>query len=220
MQDQQQTPAVVADPISRIADSACAGDLEGIRNWVRSGVDLTGLDHSGGTLLEVVVGQMAFFPDAPRYEVVAELLRCGADARQLNADGFGPLFAAVLNMDTEMIRILLDAGADPNAEKMDFEFESLYGWAEFDYRYEIWNVNPPERATDADRSDEDAWLAHLDRLAVKYERRRPDHLQLLRQRGALSMAELRNMAGAGTAQSGPSQSVTCQQADGRPKAQR
>lgn len=218
MQDQKQTPAIVADPIGRIADSACAGDLEGIRRWVRSGVDLTSLDHSGSTLLEVVIGQMAFIPDAPRYDVVAELLSCGADARQLNADGVGSLFAAVLNMDTEMIRILLDAGADPNAEKMDSEFESLYDWAEFDYRYEIWNVNLPESATDANRSSEDGWLAHLDRLAVKYERRRPDHLHLLRQRGALSMAELRNIAATGAAQPSQSQSVARKQADGRPKA--
>ena len=198
MQEQHPPPAGDTDPILRVVDRACAGDIEGIRSWVRSGFDLTGLDHSGNTLLEVVIGQMAFFPDAPKYKVVAELLRCGADARQLNADGFGPLFAAVLNMDTEMIRILLDAGADPNAEKMDSESESLYDWAEFDYRYEIWNVNLPEGATDADRSSDDAWLAHLDRLAVKYEKRRPDHLQLVRQRGALSMAELRNIAGADT----------------------
>ena len=101
-----------------------------------------------------------------------------------------------------MIRILLDAGADPNAEKMDSESESFHDWAEFDYRYEIWSVNPPEKAIDADRSSEDAWLAYLDRLAVKYGKRRPDHLQLLRRRGALSMAELRQRAGSGTTRQG------------------
>lgn len=202
VQNHERSSSDAADPIRSIVGSACAGDPESIRRLVRSGIDLTCLDQFGNTLLEVVIAQMAFFPDAPRYKVVAELLRCGADARQHNTDGYGPLYSAVLNMDTDMIRILLDAGADPNAEKMDSESESFYDWAEFDYRYEIWSVNPPEKAIDADRSSEDAWLAYLDRLAVKYGKRRPDHLQLLRRRGALSMAELRQRAGSGTTRQG------------------
>jgi len=40
------------------------------------------------------------------------------------------------------------------------------------------------------REDEDAWLRHLSRLAHHYDKARPEHLQLLRERGALSMFEL------------------------------
>ncbi len=90
-----------------------------------------------------------------------------------------------------MLRILLDEGADPNAVTMDSESESLYDWAEFDYRYEVWDINPPEEGTPGDRVDEDAWLQYLDRLALKYGKRRPGHLQLLRDRGALMRADIR-----------------------------
>ena len=115
-------------------------------------------------------------------------------------------FTAILNMDTEMMRILLDAGADPNellrillgpgtdpaGVGIDSMEESLYEWAEFAYRYEVWSNKLPDGAIAAAGTNRDAWLHYLDRLAVKYGKRRPDHLLLLRQRGALSMSELRH----------------------------
>jgi hypothetical protein len=51
--------------------------------------------------------------------------------------------------------------------------ESLYDWADFAYRYEVWSMNLPEEATVDERSDMDAWLGYLDRLAVKHGKRRP-----------------------------------------------
>ncbi len=75
--------------------------------------------------------------------MIREILRLGADPRVLSHDGSNPLFTAVLHMDNEMLRILLDAGADPNqplriplaagsdAWSTDAMDESLYDWAEF-----------------------------------------------------------------------------------------
>jgi len=172
-------------------ESIYSGNIAALRRHVGGGFDLNRVEQGEDTLLEKVIHELEWHPEVSKHEVVRELIRLGADPRVLSSDGSGPLFAAVLNMDTEMLRILLDAGADPNLEKMDSEVESLYDWAEWDYRYEVWDVNPPEEATAEDKVDEDAWLKYLDRLAIKYGKRRPDHLLLLRQRGALSMAELR-----------------------------
>ena len=191
------------EQIGSFVASACAGDIEAMRAQVAAGLDLNGWDQFGDTLLEQVISKLDL--EAPRYEVVQEMLRLGADPCRLSKDGSSPLFVAVLNMDTEMLRILLDGGADPNAllritlgakgdargMEMDNVDESLYDWADFAYRYEVWNMRLPEEASAAERSSEDAWLGYLDRLAVQHGKRRPDHLRLLRERGALSMAELR-----------------------------
>jgi len=191
--------------IHSFVGSAQAGDISAMRAQVSSGFDLNGRDHSGDTILEHVISALEFSPGMRRDEVVEEMLRLGADPNTLGRDGASPLFCAVVDMDTRLMRILIEAGADPNARlrilrsaqadrhatRPDAIFESLYDWAEFAYRYTVWNARPPEAATLADGKDEDAWLLYLDRLAVKYGRRRPDHLQLLRQRGALSTVELR-----------------------------
>jgi ankyrin repeat protein len=191
--------------IRTFVSSACAGDIDAMRAQVAEGLDLNGREQFGDTLLELVISELEYCPEAPKYKVVQEMLWLGADPCRLSEDGSSPLFTAILNMDTEMLRILLDGGADPNVllritlgagadpgiVEMETLGESLYDWADFAYRYDVWNMRLPEEATAAERSDKDAWLRYLDRLAVKHGKRRPDHLRLLSQRGALSMAELR-----------------------------
>ncbi len=179
--------------------SACEGDIEAMRAQVVGGFDLNGKDRFGDTILERVINDLEFFPTTRKYEVIREMLRLGADPQGLSEDGSGPLLIAVLNMDAEMVRILLDAGADPNAVGMRARNELLYDWADFVYRQEVWNVKLPEEATMADRTDIDAGLRYLDRLAVKYGRRRPDHLRLLRERGALSISEWQQRSESGSA---------------------
>ncbi len=179
--------------------SACEGDIEAMRAQVVGGFDLNGKDRFGDTILERVINDLELSPTTRKYEVIREMLRLGADPQGLSEDGASPLLIAVLNMDAEMVRILLDAGADPNAVGMRARNELLYDWADFVYRQEVWNVKLPEEATMADRTDIDAWLRYLDRLAVKYGRRRPDHLRLLRSRGALSISEWQQRSESGSA---------------------
>src|SRR5262249_41622117 len=81
-----------------------------------------------GTLLRRA---MLVFEAHPRlHDLVGELLRRGADPARL-VERSGPLFAAVIIRDTDVLRMLLEAGAQPN-EEWDPP-ESLYDWAEFDY---------------------------------------------------------------------------------------
>ena len=178
------------NPFEKFVDAAYAGDIAAMRDQARAGFDLTTPDDVGETILEAIIDSMADISGPQRYEVVRETLRLGANPCKMNRDGFGPLFSAILAMDAEMLRILLDVGADPNAEKMDTSCESLYDWAEFDYRYEEWDINDFGSPTEEDRRNEKAWLNYLDCLALRKGRRRPDHLILLRERGALTMAEL------------------------------
>ncbi len=191
MPENSPPPLERDDAFAEFRDCACSGDLEGMRALVAAGLALTERRVIGQTALEILIDDLVDSPKILRCEVVREMLRLGADARQKNTDGFGPLFSAVLTMDADLLRVLMEAGADPNAEEMDSIFESLYDWAEFDYRYHVWGLNAQELAEVWDTADEDAWVRNLDRLALEHGRQRPEHLQVLRQHGALSMRELR-----------------------------
>jgi hypothetical protein len=180
-----------ADPIREFVKVACKADVDQMRALVSAGLNLKDRDYDSNTVLERLIDALDYEPDAPKYDIVKEALRLGADPRQLSTFGLGSLFAAVVCMDTEMLRILLDAGADPNLDGIDDEAESLYDWAMFDYRFEVWNLEFPDDPTEAEWSDEASKLAFMDRLAIMHGKRRPDHLQLLRERGALSMEEIR-----------------------------
>lgn len=162
-----------------------SGDLRALEALARSGIDLNQTDEIEDGPLEVAIREIEDLPT--RHAVLNTLLELGVDPRRLNSDGGGPLFRAVIDQDTEALSILLAHGADPNLEH-DFG-ESLYSWAAFDYRYEAWDLRLPEEPTDSDRATEDAWLEFLDRLAIKYGKRRPDYLRLLRAHGALSREE-------------------------------
>lgn len=193
MKNQKRQAVDVERQVKAFMSSACAGDVDAIRALVARGFALNGTNHFGDTILEYTISVLEFYPEAPKYEVVQEMLRLGANPDILSVDGSGPLFAAALNMDTDMLRLLLDAGANPNVGRIrvDGVLESLYDWAHSAYRYEVWKGHPSEEVTPAERADEDARLRHLARLAAKYDKQRPDHLQLLRERGALSTFELR-----------------------------
>jgi ankyrin repeat protein len=70
----------------------------------------------------------------------------GADPKQVDESGYGVLFSSVIAKDTKLIAYLLSRGADPNLEH-DLG-EALYDWAEFDYRYDEYDLNLPEKPTE------------------------------------------------------------------------
>ncbi|MBP7948922.1 MAG: hypothetical protein KA004_04640 [Verrucomicrobiales bacterium] len=177
----------------QISDAAYAGDIELLRRYAGQGGDFNEIEQ-GDTLLEEIISDLCLDKVECRYDVVRELLALGADPNLLGEDRRGPMIPAMLSMDTEMLRILLEAGADPNEVAGFFDSETLYDWAEFDYRFETYDLNAPDKPTEADKADEDAWLTYLDRMAVKHGKRRPDHLYLLRKHGAKTAQELKTRA--------------------------
>src|SRR5689334_15647523 len=63
-------------------------------------------------------------------DTVGELLRCGASINHLhNRDGFTPLMRAANQGHTELVRFLLNRGADPNQTATDGA--SALFWASF-----------------------------------------------------------------------------------------
>ena len=169
----------------------CSGDLGALESLAQSNTDFNQADEFDDGPLDLAIREIEDL--STRHAILKRLLELGADPQRLRPGGGGPLFSAVIEKDTEALRLLIDYGADPNLEH-DMG-EPLYDWAAFDYRYDEYELNEPEDPTDEDRATEDQWLAFLDRLAIKYGKRRPDYLMLLRAHGALSWRD-RRAAGA------------------------
>ena len=187
----------VKSPQKRFVASAAIGDLNAMRAMVAKGFDVNVTNKSGESVFAEVMYSLLQEQDcygsnstAYRYEVVRHLLLWGASPNGHEVLAAGPLVFAAMHMDSEMIEILIDAGAEVNAARVFGGVpETVYDSAEFEYRYAVW-YDCMEEADNAYRGDEDEWLAGLDRAARRLDRCRPQHLRLLRDRGALSFREM------------------------------
>ncbi|TBU78882.1 ankyrin repeat domain-containing protein [Phytopseudomonas daroniae] len=182
-----------------VYDAAVQGDFAHVKELVATGAELNVTGRFGDTLLQEIVSSLLIESPAPfRVAMTRLLIELGADPNYLGEDRHSALVPAGLAMDMDLLQLLLEAGADPNGVGGFGEEEIFYDWAEFDYRYMTWMVNnpevdsiyPPEEPSETDKASEDAWLTWLDRMAIKYGVRRPDHLFLLRRYGAKTAQEL------------------------------
>lgn len=165
-------------------------DFDRATELLVAGADINAFTKSGGSILSSVIGIIGDMHE--RYAVVRFMLEHGADPNLLDK-GCGPLMSTVFVQDTEVFRLLLDNGADPNIDTCDSDCESLYDLAEFDYRYETFRLRLPEEPEEVDKTSEEMWLRFLDRIAIKYGKRRPDYVILLRERGALTYNEQKSI---------------------------
>ncbi|MGS0941475.1 ankyrin repeat domain-containing protein [Pseudomonas luteola] len=161
---------------------------------------LNALDSFGEPLLESVTASLSEETELKhRGRVVEFLIAAGADPNQLGDEGTSALTAAILAMDSELLEVLLNAGADPNLPSGFFNRQTLYDWAVMDYMHETWTL-PRLISTESsskniflpnthDSNDENMWLLELDRCAIEAGLRRPDYLFILRRYGALSFSE-------------------------------
>ena len=159
-----------------------------VEKLLHEGAEINTQDNYGESVLCCAVSVLQ--ESAQRYSIIKFLLDNGANPRILSDERGGCLQQAMLQLDTKMLEMLLDYGADPNAEAGFMDTETLYDWAEFDYRYQIFGSRWLEESNENDSVDETNWLNFLQRTAKKYNVREPDHLFLLRERGAKSSFEI------------------------------
>jgi ankyrin repeat protein len=170
---------------TELHEALCGAQLERAEELLCAGANINSYTEFGESLLDDII--LRINDEIHRCAVVRFMLEHGADPRLLTDEGGGPLFSGVIQQDTEVLQMLLDHGADPNREH-DMG-EPLYDWAEFHFRNDYFDLNLSEKPSASDETSADAWLQFLDRLAMKYGKRRPDFLFLLRERGALTYNE-------------------------------
>ena len=190
-----------ADPkVDALISAATAGDFERVRSLVASGADVNGCVRNGATVLMEAIGDPDNSDTSLRLAIARELLSLGADPCKTDNEGSGPLCNAAVRMDTEVLRLLMDAGANPNNETGWEEGRTAYDLAAEDYYVSTWisaedipfgSEGLPEEPDANDLATHDTWLAFLDRMAIKYGKRRPDFLFLMRERGARLAGELK-----------------------------
>ena len=98
----------VVDLAHVLFDMAREGRTEQLAAYVDAGAPANLTDPSGNTLLMLA----AYHGHAG---LVRELARRGADVDRLNDRGQSPLAGAVFKGDDDVVRMLLDLGADPEA---------------------------------------------------------------------------------------------------------
>ena len=116
------------------------GNVDAVRSWVASGADINVVDANGTTPLMKASG-------SHRADIVAEMLRLGADARRVSITGLTALhhFAGssreVLG-EGDIVRLLVAAGCDPAARDNDgrtaVDFGGGYGRDEWSAAVEAW----------------------------------------------------------------------------------
>jgi ankyrin repeat protein len=89
-------------------DLARAGTTDRLSAYVEAGVPVNLTDDDGNTLLMLA----AYHGHAP---TVTMLSGRGADVDRLNDRGQSPLAGAVFKDEQDVVRVLLEAGADPDA---------------------------------------------------------------------------------------------------------
>ena len=162
------------------------GDIDALFRLLDNGADVNERGLFDETLLHEAITKLEGHPKL--MEVVTELLRRGADPKLLTPEGGGPLFSAAIVRDPAIMRLLLEAGADPN--KQYDGPETVYEWAEFHYRNDEYRLDLPEEPSAEDTASQDAWLLFLERLAKAYNKNPPDFLRVLRDYGAKTSTEL------------------------------
>jgi ankyrin repeat protein len=154
------------------------------------GLDLNERDERWSPLFEQIIEQLYRSRSPFRYEAVRMLLELGADPNKFAGAEIGPLTHAVWEMDSEMLKILLDASADPNLPFAEDEYESFLDYSMEHFEFTLMQLDIDEKRTKEDEESTESWLAYLDRCALQHSFQRPEHLYVLRSYGALSRKEL------------------------------
>ena len=167
-------------------------DLAEMFRLLDSGADINEQNDYGDSLLSEAIIDLADHPC--RRQIVEEMLRRGANPKILDEEKCGPLLDTAIIKDATIMRMLLEAGADPNREFGCAGAVPLYEWALSDYRCDEDLLNPPDDPTPQEKESEDGWLSYIERMASKYGKRPPDYIRVLREYGAKTGWELEEQA--------------------------
>ncbi len=95
-------------PNEKLMDAIAVNDLKAAKAAIGAGANVNEIAYFDETPLIVACRSHAIDPD-----IVALLLDCGAHPNHREYSGFTPLLLAVMRRSTEIVGLLIKAGADP-----------------------------------------------------------------------------------------------------------
>jgi len=107
------------DDEKRWFEAAVAGDQKAIEQMLKLGIDVNAVDATTSTALHYATKH-------GRLTIMRLLIEHGADLHALNQRLSTPLHLTEKNIDA--IRILLEAGADPNLKDADYDYPYYYAF--------------------------------------------------------------------------------------------
>jgi uncharacterized protein len=113
-QDPSLSGAWSPDGFTALGLASFLGHLPVVRLLLACGADVNAIGRNSGKYTPLT-GAVT----ASRAEVVAELLRCGADVHYRYGAGYTPLHVAAANGSADIVRLLLEAGAEAGAQTDD-----------------------------------------------------------------------------------------------------
>lgn len=143
-------------------------DENRIRELVSQGANISAIDTNGESVLIGAIFHVTYGLDIKYIKLIIDL---GADVNYAE-EGFNCLFDACLTHNTELVEMLLKAGANPNCIS-DRPQESLLDWADFDQWYEETKSDEFKEEGDEDRA-----------------KKMSEIVQLLKDYGAKSLSEI------------------------------
>ncbi|MES0372599.1 MAG: ankyrin repeat domain-containing protein [Mariprofundaceae bacterium] len=100
-------------------EAAKSGDVEALKQALGSGADVNAVDELKNTALHCATSQT-------HLNAMSLLIEHGADVNAVNAKLSTPLHLTGKNIDA--IRILLEAGADPNLKDADYDYPYYFAF--------------------------------------------------------------------------------------------
>ena len=164
-----------------LKNAIVSGDVRRVRIAISYGADPNAVDQNGRPALESAFDS---WTPAPRLPVAQMLIALGADASFEDSDYPGSLlYVTTFSNCAEEVELLLANGANPNP--LPDSGETFFDMVEFDYRYDLWDLNLPHQPTVADRASTATWIDYLDRCAAVSGKSAPEHLRVLLRYGAV-----------------------------------
>ena len=113
---------------SALVHAAAAGHFAVVRELIGRGANPNARNANGETAAVAMLDHPNFTPQSVHETIIRDMVAAGLDVNLADKKGLVPLIAAIQFGSIELVRALLEGGADPNASQLDVSALILAAW--------------------------------------------------------------------------------------------